>query len=39
MHYLDYHEQIPHRTGDFPLDYYYVDENFPRYRMTMHWHK
>ena len=39
MHYLDYHEQIPHRTGDFPLDYYYVDESFPRYRMTMHWHK
>ncbi len=39
MHYLDYHEQIQHRTGDFPLDYYFVDENYPRYRMTMHWHK
>lgn len=39
MHYLDYHEQIPHQTGDFPLDYYFVDENFPRYRMPMHWHK
>ena len=39
MHYLDYHEQIPHRTGDFPLAYYFVDESFPRYRMTMHWHK
>lgn len=39
MHYLDYHEQIPHRTGDFPLDYYYVDSHFPRYRMPMHWHK
>lgn len=39
MHYLDYHEQIPHRTGDFPLDYYHVDAHFPRYRMTMHWHK
>ena len=39
MHYLDYHEQIPHSTGDFPLAYYFVDENFPRYRMTMHWHK
>lgn len=39
MHYLDYHEQIPHRTGDFPLDYYFVDEHFPRYRMPMHWHK
>ena len=39
MHYLDYHEQIPHKTGDFPLDYYFVDQAFPRYRMPMHWHK
>lgn len=39
MHYLDYHEQIPHRTGDFPLAYYRVDCNYPRYRMTMHWHR
>lgn len=39
MHYLDYHEQIQHRTGDFPLAYYAVDEAFPRYRMPMHWHK
>lgn len=39
MHYLDYREQISHRTGDFPLDYYFVDEHFPRYRMPMHWHK
>ena len=34
-----YHEPIPHRTGDFPLGYYYVDRNFPRYRMSAHWHK
>ncbi len=39
VHYLDYREQISHRTGDFPLDYYFVDEHFPRYRMPMHWHK
>ena len=39
MHYLDYQEPISHRTGDFPLDYYFVDEHFPRYRMPMHWHK
>lgn len=39
MHYLDCHEQIPHRTGDFPLAHYYVDEAFPRYHMTMHWHR
>jgi len=39
MHYLDYHEQIQHRTGDFPLAHYFVDEDYPRYRMPMHWHK
>lgn len=39
MHYLNYHEQIQHRTGDFPLAYYPVDEDYPRYRMPMHWHK
>ena len=36
---LDYHEKIQHRTHDFPLAHYYVDEHFSRYRMTMHWHK
>ena len=39
MHYLEYHEPIQHRTYDFPLACYHVDEHFPRYRMTMHWHK
>ena len=39
MHYLDYHEQRQHLTGDFPLAYYFVDEDYPRYRMTMHWHR
>ena len=39
MHYLDYREQISHHTGDFPMDYYFVDEHFLRYRMPMHWHK
>ena len=39
MHYLDYNEQIQHRTGDFPLAYYPVDRHHPRYRMTMHWHR
>ena len=39
MHYLDYNEQIQHRTGDFPLAYYPVDENHERYRMPMHWHR
>ena len=39
MHYLNYNEQIQHRTGDFPLAHYSVDEHFPRYRMPIHWHK
>lgn len=39
MHYLDYNEQIQHRTGDFPLAFYYVDEHHPRYHMPMHWHR
>ena len=39
MHYLDYNEQIQHRTGDFPLAYYPVDEHHERYRMPMHWHR
>jgi len=39
MHYLDYNEQIQHRTGDFPLAYYPVDIRHERYRMPMHWHR
>ena len=39
MHYLDYNEQIQHRTGDFPLAWYPVDQRHERYRMPMHWHR
>ena len=39
MHYLDYNEQIQHRTGDYPLAYYPVDIHHERYRMPMHWHR
>lgn len=39
MHYLDYHEQRLHRTGDFPLAFYHVDKKFVRYHMATHWHK
>ena len=39
MHYLDYNEQIQHRTGDYPLAYYPVDSHHERYRMPMHWHR
>ena len=39
MHYLDYNEQIQHRTGDFPLAWYPVDVHHERYLMPMHWHR
>ena len=39
MHYLEYNEPIQHRTGEFPLAYYRVDEHHPRYHMRMHWHR
>lgn len=27
-----------HGTPDFPVEYYYVDSNHPRYNMAIHWH-
>ena len=39
MHYLDYNEEISHRTGELPLAHYYVDPLHPRYHMRMHWHR
>lgn len=39
MHYLDYNETKQHGTNDFPIEYYYVDEQHPRYVMPYHWHK
>lgn len=39
MHYLDYNEKKQHGTDDFPLEYYYINEqNLPN-RMPFHWHK
>ncbi|MGI5958459.1 MAG: AraC family transcriptional regulator [Massiliimalia sp.] len=39
MHYLDYNEKQQHGTSQFPLGFYRVDENHPRYHMPFHWHK
>lgn len=39
MHYLEYNEQIQHRTGEYPLAFYPIDEHHPRYQMRMHWHR
>ncbi len=39
MHYLDYNEKITHGTSDFPIAFYHVDEDHPRYNFPFHWHK
>lgn len=39
MHYLDYNEKKQHGTEDFPVAYYHVDDQHPRYNMPFHWHK
>lgn len=39
MHYLDYNEKREHKTKDFPLAYYHIDEFHPRYCMPFHWHQ
>lgn len=39
MHYLLYNEKKRHGTPDFPVAYYYVNEQHPRYSMPFHWHQ
>lgn len=39
MIYLNYNEQIQHGTKDFPMAFYHVDQNHPRYEMPFHWHR
>ena len=39
MLYLNYNEEQPHGTRDFPITFYHVDGNHPRYEMPFHWHK
>jgi AraC-type DNA-binding domain-containing proteins len=38
LKYLDYREEKKQGTFDFPLAFYHVDENHPRYQMPYHWH-
>ena len=38
MHYLNYEEQIKRGTEHFPLGYYAIDKQHPRYFMPFHWH-
>lgn len=39
MLYLNYNEQQQHGTKEFPIAFYRVDSNHPRYEMPFHWHK
>lgn len=32
------HESLQRGSPDFPLDYYLIDRNHPRYEMPYHWH-
>ncbi len=34
-----FHEILQRGTSDFPISYYFVNENSPRYHMQTHWHK
>ena len=34
----NYHEDLPRGIPDFPLEFYHVDEQHPRYHMDCHWH-
>ncbi len=38
MKYADFIEKKRHGSLDFPIQYYYADENIPYYVMTAHWH-
>ena len=39
MHYINYEEHRRHGTEDFPMEFYSVDAQHPRYNMPYHWHK
>lgn len=38
MKYLDYQERRQQGTFDFPIAFYHVEKNHPRYDMPCHWH-
>lgn len=39
MHYLAYNEGKRHGTEEFPVAYYYIDEEHLSYNMPFHWHR
>jgi AraC-like DNA-binding protein len=38
MKYFDYREHRQQGTFDFPIAFYHIDPNHPRYQMPYHWH-
>ena len=38
MKHIDYIEKRPHGSPDFPIMYYYINHEHPRYVMRAHWH-
>ncbi|MEG1887851.1 MAG: AraC family transcriptional regulator [Oscillospiraceae bacterium] len=38
MKYLAFHENLPRGSFNFPVEFYNVDANHPRYFMDFHWH-
>ncbi len=38
MKYLDYREDKQQGTFDFPVAFYHIEANHPRYQMPYHWH-
>lgn len=38
MHAFSSLDRTQHGTLEFPVEYYYVDEQHPRYKMPFHWH-
>ena len=39
MHAFSSLDRTQHGTLEFPVEYYYVDRQHPRYQMPFHWHK
>ncbi len=39
MSFLSYHENLLRGTPDFPMEYFLIFKNHPKYHMRTHWHK
>lgn len=39
MNFLTYHENLQRGTPDFPMEFFSLSKNHPKYQMRTHWHK